>query len=69
MILASGERSNCLVDIFVTLEVGTAQQIKAKHGSCHELMLRLRPETEVQLVLSRLKFDIEINLKFQSRAK
>lgn len=32
-------------------------------------MLRLRPETEVQLVLSRLKFDIEINLKFQSRAK
>eukprot|EP00913_Durusdinium_trenchii_P010266 g9627.t1 len=28
------------------LTVGTAQQIKAKHGACHELMLRLRPETE-----------------------
>ena len=38
MILASGD---CLVDIFVTLEVGTAQQIKAKHGSCHELMLAI----------------------------
>eukprot|EP00435_Cladocopium_sp_Y103_P031102 s2043_g7.t2 len=31
------------------LTVGTAQQIKAKHGSCHELMLRLRPETEEAL--------------------
>ena len=28
------------------IKVGTAQQIKAKHGACHELMLRLRPETE-----------------------
>ena len=28
------------------MKVGTAQQIKAKHGSCHELIVRLRPETE-----------------------
>lgn len=46
-----------------TAEVGTSQQIKQRHGSCHELCLSLKPEAEQDLAAGRVAMLVEQQIR------